>query len=101
MIHQEYTDKEIMEFIRVIGKPTLEFMVKRIQNKIIQDKNNSKMPVNAFLLVIIGALTTINVSTLRWLSESSHPKIGESIDIDTLRLALIENLNGQLGITVN
>ena len=94
----EISDEQLMDFIRIIGKPTLEYMLKRIQNKIIQDKNHSSMPVNSFLSVIIGSLAIINASTLRWISDATKPRLGEKIDIDNLRLSLFKNINNQLGI---
>lgn len=94
---KEISDEQLMELIRIIGKPTLQYMLTRIQNKIVQDKNNSSMPVNSFLSVIIGSLAVINASTLKWISESTKARLGEKIDIDNLRLALIKNINDQLG----
>lgn len=93
----ELSDEALMELIRIIGKPTLEYMLKRIQNKIVQDKNNSAMPINSFLSVIIGSLAIVNASTLRWISESTRARLGEPIDLDKLRLALIKNINDQIG----
>jgi hypothetical protein len=101
MSKQEINDEAMMELIRIIGKPTLEYMLKRIQNKIVQDKNNSDMPVNSFLSVIIGSLAIINASTLKWISASTQARLGEPIDLEKLRLALIKNINDQLGIKVN
>ena len=101
MIKKEIDDEEMMELIRIIGKPTLEYMLKRIQNKIVQDKNNSSMPVNSFLSVIIGSLAIINASTLKWISASTKERIGESIDIEKLKLALIKNINDQLEVKVH
>ena len=94
---KEISDEQLLELIRIIGKPTLQYMLTRIQNKIVQDKNNSSMPVNSFLSVIIGSLAVINASTLKWISESTKARLGEKIDIDNLRLALIKNINDQLG----
>lgn len=95
---KEISDEQLMELIRIIGRPTLEYMLKRIQNKIVQDKNNCSMPVNSFLSVIIGSLAVINASTLKWISESTKARLGTTIDIDNLRLALIKNINDQLGL---
>ena len=101
MSKQEIDDEALMELIRIIGKPTLEYMLKRIQNKIVQNKNNSSMPVNSFLSVIIGSLAIINASTLKWISSSTQQRLGEPIDLEKLRLALIKNINEQLGVKVN
>jgi hypothetical protein len=101
MSKQEIDDEALMELIRIIGKPTLEYMLKRIQNKIVQNKNNSSMPVNSFLSVIIGSLAIINASTLKWISSSTQERLGEPIDLEKLRLALIKNINEQLGVKVN
>jgi len=97
----EISDEEMMELIRIIGKPTLEYMLKRIQNKIILDKKNSSMQVNSFLSVVIGSLAIINASILKWLSAATKERTGEVIDLENLRLALIKNINDQLGIKVN
>jgi len=97
----EISDEEMMELIRIIGKPTLEYMLKRIQNKIILDKNKSSMRVNSFLSVVIGSLAVINARTLGWLSAATKERTGKAIDIENLRLALIKNINDQLGIKVN
>ncbi len=101
MSEKEISDDEMMELIKIIGKPTLEYMLKRIQNKIILDKHNSEMRVNSFLSVVIGALAVINSSTLNWLSAATKARTGEAINIENLRLALIKNINDQLGIKVN
>jgi hypothetical protein len=101
MTKKELSDEEMMELIKLIGKPTIEFMLKRIQNKIIQDKKHALLPINSFLSVIIGSLAILNASTLKWLSASTNIRLGESIDIDKLRLALIQNINDQLGIKIN
>lgn len=98
---KEIADEEMMELIKLIGKPTLEYMLKRIQNKIVQDKKHFALPVNSFLSVVIGSLAIINASTLKWLSDSTNVRLGESIDIDKLRLALIQNINEQLGVKVD
>lgn len=100
MKQNEISDEQLIELIRIIGKPTLEYMLKRIQNKIVQDKNNAKLPVNSFLSVIIGSLAIINSTTLKWISESTRARTGEpiGIDIDKLRLALIKNINDQFGL---
>jgi len=94
---QGIDDEALIELIRIIGKPTLEFMLKRIQNKIIEDKTNSSMPVNSFLSIMIGALSIINASILIWISESTEKRIGVAIDLDNLLRALIENIKNQLG----
>jgi len=101
MTKKELSDDEMMELIKLIGKPTIEYMLKRIQNKIIQDKKHFALPVNSFLSVIIGSLAILNSSTLKWLSSSTTIRLGESIDIDKLRTALIHEINNQLGVKVN
>ena len=97
----EISDEKLMELITLIGKPSLEYMLKRVQNKLIQDKINSSLNINSFLSIVIGALAVINASTLKWLSCAPKEKIGEDIDIDNLRLSLISNINSQLGIVIN
>lgn len=97
----EISDEKMMELIRIIGKPTLEYMLRRIQNKIILDKHNCSMRVNSFLSVVLGSLAVINARTLSWLSAATKERTGESIDIEKLRMALIKNINDQLGIKVN
>jgi hypothetical protein len=94
---KEISDEEVMELMRIIGKPTLEYMLKRIQNKIIKDKRHASMPVNSLLTVIIGSLAMINASTLKWLSVAPKERTGEVIDLDKLRLALIKSINDQMG----
>jgi hypothetical protein len=95
---KKISDEHLMELIRVIAQPTVEYMIKRIQNKIVRNKKESSMDINSFISVIISSLTVINTSTLEWLSASSKDHLRNMIDIDSLRKSLIKNINDQLGI---
>ena len=98
MINKKISEEELMELIRIIEKPVLQYMLKRIQNKIILDKKNKSLTVNSFLSVIIGALSIINANTLKWLSDCTLERTSERIDLNKLRLALLENINNQIGM---
>jgi hypothetical protein len=95
---KELSHEQFIELITTIAEPTLKYMVKRINNKIVDDKISESITLNLMIAIIIGSLAVINVSTLKWMSNSTLEKTGEKIDIQKLRMALIENINNQLGL---
>jgi len=97
-MNKELSQEQFIELITTISEPTLKYMVKRINNKIVYNKISESITLNLMIAIIIGSLAVINVSTLKWMSNSTLEKTGEKIDIQKLRMALIENINNQLGL---
>jgi len=94
-------DEHMKYLIELIGKPTLKYMMRRIQNHILCDADNKDMSINSFITIIVVSLATIDSNFLRWIQSFYKEKVGEDIDFDKLRFSLAKNVNEQLGIEVH
>jgi len=97
----EMSDKDLQYFAKLIGAPTFNYMMKRIENHVLQDKNLSNISMNSFINIIIMVMASMDANTLKWIEEFFKLKTGEVIEIDKLKYALATNLNSQLGIEVH
>lgn len=100
-IPEELSQEKVKKLVETIAAPTFKFLLKRIDNYIISNENNSDISLNAFMNVVLIAMASLDVNILHWLEKVSEAKTGEKINSNNLRSALIANINEQLGIKIH
>ncbi len=98
---RELTDKEVTEFVMTISEPVYKFMLRRIQNKILQEEDMQDISINSFITIIIVSLATMDANFLRWTQKFYRLTTGESVDFDKLRASFINYFNQQIGTSVH
>ena len=98
---KQFTDEELMELINSISGPTFKYMMKRISNKIITDKQYDNMPIDKFIAILVSALVPVNVNVINWISNFYTASTNEKIDTEMLIHGFIGQLNSQMGIILH
>ncbi len=98
---KELTPEEMTVLAKLIIAPTFKYMMKRVNNHILTNKEHSSMDINSFVILMLAILSSLDVTTLNWIEIFFKSKTGKNIESEKLRMSLFRFINDQLGVKVN
>lgn len=96
---KDLSNEEIGNLVKLIGEPLFSSLLKQIDKHILSNKKYANLSINSFINIVVCSLAVFDVNVLRCIQTWYKQDIGKPLDEEQLRLALMENINSQLGIT--
>ncbi len=93
---KKISHEELTEYVRNIGKPTLEFMNTLMRTNIIDNKEAINLTLDDVIAITIGCLATMSASSLKWLHTSISELSKSPVDMNLFRDNLIKNIDLQI-----
>ena len=78
------TDKEVNEIIKRIAKPVYKFVIKKIENELLNGYYKG-MSVNCFVTIVANSMANVDGNLLRWLATAFQKMTGKEAPFDNIK----------------
>ena len=92
------TNDEATKIVERIAKPVFNYMLKRINKEIIENKSLKTLPLNMFINILVAAIGSTDANMLRWIEVFHKIKTNNEIDFEGLHMSLMSRINDNLKV---